>query len=87
MRPLSTAVGCTLRSNSNLHMQSQHEYMLGNYPVGGDDAAQLAALQILAEIGSVLNPETNTYVGLLQVRCAKGWKSSSSAFNCCWIEL
>jgi hypothetical protein len=32
--------------------------MLGNYPVGRDDAAQLAALQLLAEIGSVPNPET-----------------------------
>ncbi|CAM6038312.1 unnamed protein product [Sphagnum compactum] len=40
------------------YVQSQHDYMLGNYPVGRDDAAQLAALQLLAEIGSVPNPET-----------------------------
>ncbi|KAL2609200.1 hypothetical protein R1flu_027773 [Riccia fluitans] len=40
------------------YVQSQHDYMLGNYPVGRDDAAQLAALQILAELGSVQNPET-----------------------------
>ncbi|CAK9208920.1 unnamed protein product [Sphagnum jensenii] len=39
------------------YVQSQHDYMLGNYPVGRDDAMQLAALQILAEIGSVPNPE------------------------------
>jgi hypothetical protein len=32
--------------------------MLGKYPVGRDDAAHLAALQLLAEIGSVANPET-----------------------------
>jgi hypothetical protein len=29
--------------------------MLGKYPVGRDDAAQLAALQLLAEIGSTLH--------------------------------
>ncbi len=46
---------------SVLWMQSQHDYMLGNYPVGRDDAAQLAALQLLAEIGSVPNPETCMY--------------------------
>ncbi|CAM6126245.1 unnamed protein product [Calypogeia fissa] len=40
------------------YVQSQHDYMLGNYPVGRDDAAQLGALQILAELGSVANPET-----------------------------
>ncbi|BBN18600.1 protein MpZWICHEL [Marchantia polymorpha subsp. ruderalis] len=40
------------------YVQSQHDYMLGNYPVGRDDAAQLAALQILAELGNVSSPET-----------------------------
>lgn len=45
-----------------LHVQSQHDYMLGNYPVGRDDAAQLAALQILADIGPLPNPEATTYV-------------------------
>lgn len=45
-----------------LHAQSQHDYMLGNYPVGRDDAAQLAALQILADIGPLPNPEATTYV-------------------------
>lgn len=49
--------------NFPLCMQSQHDYMLGNYPVGRDDAAQLAALQILVDIGPVPNPETTTYVG------------------------
>jgi len=48
--------------NIPLCMQSQHDYTLGNYPVGRDDAAQLAALQILVDIGSVPNPETITYV-------------------------
>lgn len=42
------------------YVQLQHDYILGNYPVGRDDAAQLAALQILAEIGFVSNPETST---------------------------
>ncbi|KAM7274397.1 hypothetical protein ACFE04_029061 [Oxalis oulophora] len=35
------------------YVQLQHDYMLGNYPVGRDDAAQLSALQILVEIGFV----------------------------------
>lgn len=43
-------------------MQSQYDYLLGNYPVGKDDAAQLAALQILAEIGSVATPELSSWV-------------------------
>ncbi|OWM68374.1 hypothetical protein CDL15_Pgr004856 [Punica granatum] len=33
------------------YVQLQHDYILGNYPVGRDDAAQLSALQILADIG------------------------------------
>ncbi|KAJ7953273.1 Kinesin-like calmodulin-binding protein like [Quillaja saponaria] len=40
------------------YVQLQHDYILGNYPVGGDDAAQLSALQILAEIGFVGTPES-----------------------------
>jgi hypothetical protein len=32
-------------------VQAQHDYLQGNYPVGRDDAAQLAALQIQAEMG------------------------------------
>uniref|UniRef100_A0A7N1A0X2 Kinesin-like calmodulin-binding protein n=1 Tax=Kalanchoe fedtschenkoi TaxID=63787 RepID=A0A7N1A0X2_KALFE len=42
------------------YVQLQHDYILGNYPVGRDDAAQLSALQILVEIGFVDNPETCT---------------------------
>ncbi|CAL5197355.1 unnamed protein product [Lathyrus oleraceus] len=42
------------------YVQLQHDYILGNYPVGKDDAAQLSALQILAEIGSVTTPESCT---------------------------
>lgn len=42
------------------YVQSQYDYLLGNYPVGRDDAAQLAALQVLAEIGSVSNPELSS---------------------------
>ncbi|KAF2561517.1 hypothetical protein F2Q70_00019028 [Brassica cretica] len=33
------------------YVQLQHDYLLGNYPVGRDDAAQLCALQILVGIG------------------------------------
>ncbi|KAK6916933.1 MyTH4 domain [Dillenia turbinata] len=40
------------------YVQLQHDYMLGNYPVGRDDAAQLSALQILVEIGFIENPES-----------------------------
>ncbi|KAM7519914.1 hypothetical protein LguiB_018876 [Lonicera macranthoides] len=42
------------------YVQSQHDYILGNYPVGRDDAAQLSALQILVEIGVVVAPESCT---------------------------
>uniref|UniRef100_A0A7N0UG66 Kinesin-like calmodulin-binding protein n=1 Tax=Kalanchoe fedtschenkoi TaxID=63787 RepID=A0A7N0UG66_KALFE len=42
------------------YVQLQHDYILGNYPVGRDDAAQLSALQILVEIGFVGNPDTCT---------------------------
>ncbi|XP_009415372.2 kinesin-like protein KIN-14I isoform X4 [Musa acuminata AAA Group] len=38
------------------YVQLQHDYMLGNYPVGRDDAAQLSALQILVEVGSIQHP-------------------------------
>ncbi len=44
----------------NALLQMQHDYILGNYPVGKDDAAQLSALQILAEIGFVSKPESCT---------------------------
>ncbi|PKA52840.1 Kinesin-like calmodulin-binding protein like [Apostasia shenzhenica] len=40
------------------YVQLQHDYVLGNYPVGRDDAAQLSALQILAEIGFVDSPDS-----------------------------
>ncbi|XP_068652513.1 kinesin-like protein KIN-14I [Aristolochia californica] len=40
------------------YVQLQHDYILGNYPVGRDDAAQLSALQILVEIGFVGSPES-----------------------------
>ncbi|KAL3612797.1 hypothetical protein D5086_003817 [Populus alba] len=33
------------------YVQLQHDYILGNYPVGREDAAQLSALQILVDIG------------------------------------
>uniref|UniRef100_A0A803LMS8 Kinesin-like calmodulin-binding protein n=2 Tax=Chenopodium quinoa TaxID=63459 RepID=A0A803LMS8_CHEQI len=42
------------------YVQLQHDYILGNYPVGRDDAAQLSALQILVEIGFVSHPELCT---------------------------
>ncbi|XP_027346242.1 kinesin-like protein KIN-14I [Abrus precatorius] len=42
------------------YVQLQHDYILGNYPIGRDDAAQLSALQILAEIGFVGTPESCT---------------------------
>ncbi|GMI68275.1 ZWICHEL, KINESIN-LIKE CALMODULIN-BINDING PROTEIN, POTATO KINESIN-LIKE CALMODULIN-BINDING PROTEIN [Hibiscus trionum] len=42
------------------YFQLQHDYILGNYPVGRDDAVRLSALQILAEIGFVGSPESCT---------------------------
>ncbi|KAJ0703716.1 putative minus-end-directed kinesin ATPase [Helianthus annuus] len=50
------------------YVQLQHDYILGNYPVGKDDAAQLSALQILVEIGYVVKPETCTDWTLLLER-------------------
>lgn len=50
------------------YVQLQHDYILGNYPVGKDDAAQLSALQILVEIGYVLKPESCTDWTLLLER-------------------
>ncbi|KAF7134580.1 hypothetical protein RHSIM_Rhsim08G0024500 [Rhododendron simsii] len=41
------------------YVQLQHDYILGNYPVGREDAAQLAALQILVENGYVVSPESS----------------------------
>ncbi|XP_024397614.1 kinesin-like protein KIN-14I isoform X2 [Physcomitrium patens] len=41
------------------YIQSQHDFLLGNYPVGREDAAQLAALQTIADLGSIPNPETS----------------------------
>lgn len=43
---------------NSMILQLQHDYILGNYPVGRDDAAQLSALQILVEIGFIDNPES-----------------------------
>lgn len=49
------------------YVQLQHDYKLGNYPVGRDDAAQLAALQILVEIGFIDSPEScNDWTSLLE---------------------
>lgn len=42
--------------------QLQHDYILGNYPVCKDDAAQMYALQILVDIGYVDGPESCTSV-------------------------
>ncbi|XP_023539275.1 kinesin-like protein KIN-14I [Cucurbita pepo subsp. pepo] len=42
------------------YVQLQHDYLMGNYPVGRDDAAQLSALQILVEIGFINSPESCT---------------------------
>jgi hypothetical protein len=53
----SNLVPRTALTNS-IVLQLQHDYILGNYPVGRDDAAQLSALQILVEIGFVDNPES-----------------------------
>jgi hypothetical protein len=43
-------------------LQLQHDYILGNYPVGREDAAQLSALQILVDIGYVGSPELSVLV-------------------------
>ncbi|GAB2279343.1 Kinesin-like protein KIN-14E [Dionaea muscipula] len=42
------------------YIQLQHDYILGNYPIEREDAAQLSALQILVEIGFNGNIELHT---------------------------
>ncbi|KAK4490451.1 hypothetical protein RD792_001128 [Penstemon davidsonii] len=54
------------------YVQLQHDYVLGNYPVGRDDAAQLSALQILVEIGYVVSPETCTQIAI--TRAKRDWE-------------
>mmetsp|Transcript_42095 Transcript_42095/g.51065 ORF Transcript_42095/g.51065 Transcript_42095/m.51065 type:complete len:1267 (-) Transcript_42095:505-4305(-) len=44
------------------YVQAQHDYLQGNYPVGRDDAAQLGALQIQAEVGGVLKDNKEAMV-------------------------
>ena len=39
------------------YVQAQHDFLLGNYPVVREDAAQMCALQILAEYGPKLKAE------------------------------
>eukprot|EP00271_Cylindrocystis_brebissonii_P011446 TRINITY_DN290_c0_g1_i1.p1 TRINITY_DN290_c0_g1~~TRINITY_DN290_c0_g1_i1.p1 ORF type:complete len:1371 (-),score=418.39 TRINITY_DN290_c0_g1_i1:1882-5994(-) len=39
------------------YCQAQHDYIAGMYPVNRDDAAQLAALQIIVDFGAMANPE------------------------------
>lgn len=41
-----------------LYIQIQHEYILGYYPAGRKYSAELTALQILAEIGFIGNPDS-----------------------------
>lgn len=67
------------------YVQLQHDYILGNYPVGRDDAAQLSALQILIEIGFIGCPESCTdWTSLLErflprqiaiTRAKRDWES------------
>ncbi|KAJ8422092.1 hypothetical protein Cgig2_000594 [Carnegiea gigantea] len=61
------------------YVQLQHDYILGNYPVGRNDAAQLSALQIFVEIGYVSNPELCTLV--IHGACAyRDWSSLLERF-------
>ncbi|EPS62457.1 kinesin heavy chain-like protein, partial [Genlisea aurea] len=54
------------------YVQLQHDYMLGNYPMGRDDAAQLSALQILVESGYVASPESCTHISI--TRAKRDWE-------------
>ncbi|CAD7697902.1 unnamed protein product [Ostreobium quekettii] len=44
------------------YVQAQHDYLLGNYPVVRDDAAEMCALQIYAEHGTVLADAGQAFV-------------------------
>eukprot|EP00210_Caulerpa_lentillifera_P006575 g6280.t1 len=47
-------------------VQAQYDYLLGNYPVVKEDAAQLCALQALAEHGSVIFSKEDELMHTLQ---------------------
>ncbi|KAJ7544255.1 hypothetical protein O6H91_09G070900 [Diphasiastrum complanatum] len=79
------------------YIQSQHDYMLGNYPVGRDDASQLAALQILADIGPMSEPNLNGDWPALVERCLpkqvavtrskRDWESDILSKYCAIVHL
>ena len=47
-------------------MQAQYDYLAGSYPVAKEDAAQLCALQIQAELGATLRDREDALEGLLE---------------------
>uniref|UniRef100_A0A7S0WQ45 Kinesin motor domain-containing protein n=1 Tax=Chlamydomonas leiostraca TaxID=1034604 RepID=A0A7S0WQ45_9CHLO len=48
------------------YVQAQHDYLLGNYPVVREDAAQMCALQIQAEHASTLTDDEEGLMGCIE---------------------
>ena len=55
-----------LDPNAPTCMQAQYDYLAGSYPVAKEDAAQLCALQIQAELGATLRDREDALEGLLE---------------------
>ena len=59
-------------------LQAQYDFLAGSYPVAKEDAAQLCALQIQAELGATLRDGGEALDGLMEKYMTKqvsqhGW--------------
>ena len=69
-------------------MQAQYDYLAGCYPVAKEDAAQLCALQIQAELGATLRDREDALEGLLEKYMTKQVLTACSCCaGACWAVL
>lgn len=53
------------------YLQARHDYLLGNYPVVRDDAAQMCALQIFAAHGDAIADKADEFMKEVEKHIAK----------------
>lgn len=53
------------------YLQARHDYLLGNYPVVRDDAAQMCALQLFAAHGATLAEGAEDFIREVEKHIAK----------------
>lgn len=53
------------------YLQARHDYLLGNYPVVRDDAAQMCALQMFAAHGATLTEGAEDFIREVEKHIAK----------------